>query len=338
MKALIYSSPELTPWRWRIGLWILALVCVVLLPVLFPIVVVTEIFIFAILAIAFNLLLGYTGLLSFGQAAFFGLGAYVAGNLLIHYPMHLLFVLGAGLVVGALAALLVGYMSVRSTDLYFVLLTLAFGQMVYFTAFAWTPFTGGDDGLRGIPRPAFSLGGRFSLPLNDPVVFYWFVVGIFLLCYWVFKRIIDSPLGTILMAIRENEDRVAAVGHAVARYKLLAFVIAGAMSGLGGVLYALHWQIVPITTVELGQSANIVFMTLLGGVGHPVGPVIGAAVFTLLSDMAAIYWARWPIIFGAVVIIIVLFLRGGLVEAYQKVRNLSLIQRQKTVTGEEEIR
>ncbi|RMF93004.1 MAG: branched-chain amino acid ABC transporter permease [Nitrospinota bacterium] len=319
---------------WRLGLWLLALACIAVLPFVFPIVVVTEIFIFAILAVAFNLILGYTGLLSFGQAAFFGLGAYVAGNLLIHYPLHLLLVMVAGTLVGGLAALIVGYMSVRSAALYFVLLTLAFGQMVYFTAFAWTPFTGGDDGLRGIPRPDFPLFGSLSIPLQDPMIFYWFVVVVFLFSYWIFKRIISSPWGLIFMAIRENEDRVAAVGHAVARYKLLSFTISGAMSGLAGVLYAIHWQIVPITTVELGQSANIVFMTLLGGIGHPVGPVIGAAVFTLLSDMAATYWARWPILFGAVVILVVLFLRGGLVEAWQKMVNLLGRQQQKGVDSE----
>jgi branched-chain amino acid transport system permease protein len=269
----------------------------------------TEIWIFAILALAFNLLLGYTGLLSFGQATFSGIACYVAGLLLKHWGLGLPLVLGAGILAGALSAAVVGAFCIQRVGLYFIMLTFAFNQMAYFIAYQWTDLTGGEDGLPGVPRPS---------ALDSGLAFYAFTAACFLLTVLFMKRITDSPFGLILQAIRDNEARAAAVGYDVKRYKWLAFTVAGAVSGLGGVLYAMLFGIVPLAAIHWLRSGDIVFMTLIGGSGSLYGPIIGAAVYTVLAESVSRYWDRWPILLGLAFVVVVLFFRGGCVEAWQR--------------------
>lgn len=287
----------------------------------------TDIIVYAILATAFNLVLGYTGLFSWGQAIFFGVGAYSAGLMLVHWRVNIFVALLGGAVAGAIAAFVVGWFSTRTRGLYFILLTMALNQVVYLGALTWRPVTGGADGLRGVPRMNLGIGD-ISLSLQEPLRFYWFSVFILLICIYLFKRIIDSPLGIVFRAIKENEDRILAVGFNTYWYKILSVIISGAMSGLAGCLYALHWGLVPISSIELMQSSNIVFMSILGGVGHPLGPAFGAAIFIWLRDMISSYWARWPIILGCLIIIIVFFLRGGLMEGWLLIKsNLKVVKK-----------
>jgi len=292
---------------------VLVLAAVVLLPLAVRPAIATEIWIFAIFGLGLNLLLGYTGLLSFGQATFFGSSAYVAGYLLKHYGIGLFLALGVGIGIGALSALLVGYLCVQRSGLYFIMLTFALNQLFYFVAYQWTSVTGGEDGMPGIPRPPL-----LGVDLRSPLAYYIAVSALFLIALWAMKRIVESPLGKILQAIRENELRAEAVGYNVPRFKLLAFVIGGAFSGLAGVLYAMLFGIVPLEAISFVFSGNVVFATLIGGSGSLYGPIIGSFVFIWLSESMSVMWARWPLLLGVAFVIVVLFLRGGVVEAWNR--------------------
>jgi branched-chain amino acid transport system permease protein len=292
---------------------ILILAAILVLPFAVRPALASEIWIFAIFGLGLNLLLGYTGLLSFGQSTFFGSAAYVAGWLLKHYAINVFLALGVGVGVGALSALLVGYLCVQRSGLYFIMLTFALNQLFYFIAYQWTSVTGGEDGMPGIPRPAV-----FGLSIQDAYSYYAFVSALFLVALWAMKRIVGSPLGKILQAIRENEVRAEAVGYNAPRFKLLAFVVAGAFSGLAGVLYAMLFGIVPLEAIGFVFSGNVVFATLIGGSGSLYGPVIGSFVFIWLSESVSTVWARWPLLLGVAFIIVVLFFRGGVVEAWSR--------------------
>ena len=292
---------------------VLLLAAVLLLPLVVRPAVATEIWIFAIFGLGLNLLLGYTGLLSFGQSTFFGSAAYVAGWLLKQYGINAFLALGIGVGVGAASAALVGYLCVQRSGLYFIMLTFALNQLFYFIAYQWTSVTGGEDGMPGVPRPALA-----GIDFTNPLVYYALVSVLFLAALWIMKRIVESPLGKILQAIRENEVRAEAVGYNVPRFKLLAFVIGGAFSGLAGVLYAMLFGIVPLEAIGFVFSGNVVFATLIGGSGSLYGPVIGSFVFIWLSESVSAMWARWPLLLGVAFVLVVMFLRGGLVEAWTR--------------------
>ena len=289
------------------------LAAVFLLPLVVRHAIGSEIWIFAIFGLGLNLLLGYTGLLSFGQATFFGSAAYVAGWLLKHLGINAFAALGIGVAVGAASAALVGYLCVKRSGLYFIMLTFALNQLFYFVAYQWTSVTGGEDGMPGVPRPAF-----LGIDFKDPLHYYVFVSALFLGSLWIMRRIVGSPLGKILQAIRENELRAEAVGYDVARFKLLAFVIAGAFSGLAGVLYAMLFGIVPLEAIGFVASGNVVFATLIGGSGSLYGPIIGSFLFIWLSESVSTLWARWPLLLGVAFVAVVLFFRGGVVEAWSR--------------------
>jgi branched-chain amino acid transport system permease protein len=293
--------------------WLVVIAAVVLLPVVVRHAIATEIWIFAIFGLGLNLLLGYTGLLSFGQATFFGSAGYVGGYLLKHHGVPVLVVLLIGLAVGAMSATLVGYLCVQRSGLYFIMLTFALNQMFYFTAYQWTTVTGGEDGMPGIPRPPV-----FGLALDSTLRYYIFVAVLFLLALWVMQRIVESPLGTILQAIRENEVRARAVGYDAHRFKLLAFVIGGGFSGVAGVLYGMLFGIMPLEAIGFVFSGNVVFATLIGGSGSLYGPIIGSFVFIWLSESVSVVWQRWPLLLGVAFVVVVLFFRGGVVEAWDR--------------------
>ena len=292
---------------------LLVLISIFLLPFIVRPAIASEIWIFAIFGLGLNLLLGYTGLLSFGQSTFFGSAAYVAGWLLKHYAINVFFALGIGVGVGALSALLVGYLCVQRSGLYFIMLTFALNQLFYFVAYQWTSVTGGEDGMPGVPRPAL-----LGLDFENPLMYYAFVSALFLLSFFLMRRIVESPLGKILVAIRENEVRAEAVGYNVRRFKLLAFVIGGAFSGAAGVLYAMLFGIVPLEAIGFVTSGNVVFATLIGGSGSLYGPIIGSFVFIWLSESVSTLWARWPLLLGLAFVVVVMFFRGGVVEAWHR--------------------
>src|SRR2546425_8206286 len=295
--------------------WLTVLAAVVLLPVFVRHAIATEIWIFAIFGLGLTLLLGYTGLLSFGQATFFGSAGYVAGYLLKHSAVNVLLVLAIGVVVGAVTAAVVGYLCVQRAGLYFIMLTFALNQMFYFTAYQWTTVTGGEDGMPGIPRP-----NVLGLDIHPPLAYYAVVAALFLLSLWVMKRIVESPLGKILQAIRENEPRAEALGYDVARLKLAACVIGGAFSGLAGVLYAMLFGIVPLESIGFVFSGNVVFATLIGGSGSLYGPGIGSFVVILVFLSVRSLWGRLaPLVRGALLVRGAVF-SGGVVEAWARYR------------------
>jgi branched-chain amino acid transport system permease protein len=264
---------------------------------------------FAIFACAFNLLLGYTGLLSFGHAAFMGAAAYATGWLVrsAHWPPEL--GLLAGLVVGAGLGLIVGLIAIRRQGIYFAMITLAMAQMVYFVCLQ-APFTGGEDGLQGVPR-----GHLFGLiPLANDLTLYFVVLAIFALVFLAIVRIVHSPYGQVLKAIRENEPRAVSLGYDVDRYKLLAFVLSTAIAGLAGSLKTLVLGFATLSDVHWSLSGEVVLMTLLGGMGTFAGPVIGAFTIIGLQNFLADRVGSWiTVIIGVIFVLCVIAFRKGIV-------------------------
>ena len=272
--------------------------------------VLSEAMVYAIAAMSLDLLMGFTGLASFGHAAFFGLGAYTAGLIGVHYTALLPVTLLAAAGVGALAALAGGFLAIRSAGIYFIFLTLALAQVVYAIAFKWRALTGGDDGLSGVPRP--SLGPLDAwVHTDDNAMFYGLVAVLFVLSYLGLKRIVGSSFGSVLVGIRENAVRMSALGYRVQLYKLAAFGLAGAFAGLAGGLFAHLFQLVSPEQLNWQTSALFLVMVVLGGSGSLVGPMIGALVIVLLQNVVSTYTERWPSIMAILFIGVVMFARGG---------------------------
>lgn len=272
----------------------------------------TEVLVFALAALGCNLLLGHTGLLSFGQGIFFGLGSYCAGLVLTKTGLPVSVALLASAVIGAAAAALVGWFSIRQRGTYFVMLTLAFGQLFYFLAYTTPDLTGGDNGLLDIPRPALGLFGKTIVPLTSPWQYYGFVAVVFLVVFWLLMRVSHSVFGRTLLAIRDNEARAAAVGYDVKRFKLMAFVISGAVTGLAGALHALMTGIAPLSNIDYHTSEMILVMTVIGGTGNLFASVLGAAFYVLFADWLSTLWPRWLLLLGIVLIAVSLFMQRGL--------------------------
>jgi branched-chain amino acid transport system permease protein len=272
----------------------------------------TQVLIYGLFALGFNLLYGYTGLLSFGHAAYYGLGAYGTGIALAKLKVTSLWLaLGVGLGAAVLGGLCIGFFALRRRGIYFAMLTLAFAQMLYFIAFHAAELTGGDDGLRGIPLHAIWLPGG-SLSLRDPLAFYFFAYVLVVLAVAGLKRILDSPFGAVLQAIRENSDRAVACGYDVNRVKLLSFVFSALFTGVAGGLDALRLTVVPVDSLYWSTSGQVVIMTLLGGAGTFFGPFVGAATFLILADRLSIFIEAWPIVIGVIFMGFVLFLPKGI--------------------------
>ena len=264
---------------------------------------------FALFACAFNLLLGYTGLLSFGHAAFFGTAAYVAGHALKVWGLSPLL----GIMLGAGASALLGWafgsLAIRRQGIYFAMITLALAQMMYFI-FLQVPFTGGEDGLQGVSR-----GTLFGImDLEKDLNLYYFVLAIAVFGFWLIHRAIHSPFGQILKAIRENEARAISLGYDVAKYKLLAFVLSAGLAGLAGATKMLVFQFASLTDAHWHMSGEVVLMTILGGMGTVLGPVVGSAVIiTLQNELADKVGSLVTVIMGAIFVICVLLFRRGIV-------------------------
>jgi branched-chain amino acid transport system permease protein len=272
----------------------------------------TEILIFAMAALACNLLLGYGGLLSFGQSIFFGAGAYISSIVMIHANAGILTALLLAFCSGALIAALVGALAIRRKGIYFVMLTLAFCQTAYFIAYTLEDWTGGDNGLLDVPRPPLTLLGATLSDLGGALSYYTFVAVFFFLIFVAVKRVITSPFGSVLIAIRENEDRADAIGYNTRHFKIMAFAISGAITALAGGLYAMLLNFAPLENIQLSMSQHIVIMTVIGGTGSLLGSLLGAGAWVILSDILANIWPRWLILMGGSLILVVLFLRSGI--------------------------
>jgi ABC-type branched-subunit amino acid transport system ATPase component/ABC-type branched-subunit amino acid transport system permease subunit len=269
----------------------------------------TEIAIFALVGLGFNLLLGYTGLLSFGHGAFFGLAAYAAALLQIHWlPGHVLVPVVAGTLFAAVMGLIVGFLALRRRGVYFSLLTLAFTALIFSVVYRWTTVTGGENGLRGITRR--SLLGQ---PIESQLAFYYLTAAIVLLVAWALWRVVHSPLGRVLLAIRDNERRARFLGYPVQRYKLIAFTLSAAVTGLGGCLFAFLKVFVSADLVHVAFSGEIVAMTIVGGMGHFLGPALGSAFFILFRELLSEHTGSWQFWFGLMFMGFILFSPSGLI-------------------------
>ncbi len=292
---------------------LLSIVTVLLLPAMLSSAsLATEVLIFALAALGCNLLLGYTGLMSFGQGIFLGLGSYAAGLALLYMRVPLLAALLAAMVVGAVAALVVGWFSIRQRGVYFVMLTLAFAQMFYFLAYTLKDITGGDNGLLNIPRPPLSLFGVTLIPTSTPWQYYSAVAVIFVIAFALLQRVADSVLGRTLLAIRDNETRAAAIGYDIKSFKLIAFMISGAVTGLAGALYTMLTGIAPLSNIEYHASESILIMTVIGGTGNLFASVLGAAFYVLVGDWLSTLWPRWLMLLGILLIAVSLYMQKGL--------------------------
>jgi branched-chain amino acid transport system permease protein len=270
----------------------------------------TQIIIWGLFALGYNVCLGYTGMLSFGHAAYFGVGAYTTGIVLIRLWENVWFGLLCGLIMGAVTAIILGYLCIKRKGIYFAMLTLAFAQLLYFIAFQWVDLTGGDNGLRNIPAVPLTLPG-ISIDIYPPLRFYFFVLFFVVLALLVLNRILQSPFGHVLQAVRENEPRARSCGYVTSNVRWLAFIISGTISGLAGGLYALYLHFVGIESLYWITSGQVVMITLLGGMGSFIGPFIGAGVFLFLEDVLSALTANWMIFLGIIFVLCVLFFPSG---------------------------
>ena len=276
---------------------------------------------FALFACAFNLLLGYTGLLSFGHAAFFGAAAYIAGHVIKAWGWPPEAGIGAGGAFAALLGWLFGMLAIRRAGIYFAMITLALAQMTYFV-WLQMKFTGGEDGLQGIPR-----GVLFGfIDLADSLNLYYVVFAIFLAGFLLIHRIIHSPFGQVLKSIRDNEPRAVSLGYDVGRYKLLAFVLSAGLAGVAGATKAVVFQLASLTDAHWHTSGEVILTTLLGGLGTVFGPVVGAFIIVGLQNQLADKVGSWvQVIMGVIFVVCVLAFRRGVVgEAIGLMRRLGM--------------
>lgn len=285
----------------------------------YPIYLVMHILILSVFSLGFNLLFGYTGLLSFGQAGFFAVGAYACAKILLVVPNLILGVTG-GVALAGLAALLLGALSVRHTRIYFSMLTLAFGMMIYSIAWKWRDFTGGDDGLVGIPRAALEIPGLVSISVSAIERYYYVVVLVSLAAIFVMHRLVRSPLGLALQAIRDSETRAAFAGLAVRKYRLIAFTIAGVYAGLAGALLPPLENTVTPPIAHWTTSAEPVLATLLGGIHSFAGPIVGSVLFFVIKDVIVRFTEYWLIWFGVIVVALVMGFPEGVLTIFTRRR------------------
>jgi len=316
MKPLSVAAAESRPESWMDLAARHRVVAAALFLIVFPWLMPYEalainILIYGLYAVGFNLLFGYLGLLSFGHAAFFGAGAYACGIVIAHFGGPWFLAIPVGVLVAAAIAVVMGFLAIRTRGIYFAMVTLALSQCVYYLFYQATDWTGGENGLRGVNLRAVELPG-ISLNILDPTIKYYFVLAFVVLALWVISRILASPFGAVIEAIREREARARACGYDVARTKLITFVISGALCGLAGALSAIHLSIVPIESLHYQMSGIAVMMALLGGMGTFFGPFIGAAAFLLIQDLTSLWTEHWQLIAGAVFIIFVLFFPKGI--------------------------
>jgi len=305
--------------RKNLVLWAVAVAVLVLLPPLviaikqpYYIDLIRRVMIFAIAAISLNLILGYGGLVSFGHAAYLGIGSYAVG-ILAFYGLPggwLQFAVAIG--ASALVALAIGAVSIRTSGIYFIMITLAFTQMLYYLGISVAEF-GGDDGMRLKARSQFP-----PLDLGDPVQFYYLVLVLMLFTVFLVDRIVNSRFGMVLQATKSNDARSRAIGFSPYPYRLIAFVISGAMCGLAGALYANHTSYITPNLMSWLQSGEFMFMVILGGMGTAAGPVLGAFALLLVEELLKGWTEYWQVVLGPLLVLSVIFFRRGLAGIFDK--------------------
>jgi branched-chain amino acid transport system permease protein len=272
--------------------------------------ILTELLIFGLFALSLDLIMGYAGLVSFGHAAYFGLGAYASALLLLQWEVPIPIALVTGAIVAALVAWPVGYLATRATGIYFAMLTLAFAQLLYTVAYKWRSLTGGSDGIAGVPKTALWWHGP---SVAAPRAYYFLVLVTFLVAFVLCRALVVSPFGRALVAIRENERKFETLGCDPARFKVIVFAAAAGVAGLAGALFAPFRGFASPEVMFWVASGQALMMVIVGGIGTLVGPVIGAMVFILVQEVLSSYTEHWMILTGAVFVLMVIFLPGGVV-------------------------
>jgi branched-chain amino acid transport system permease protein len=311
--------------RLRRGWWLILLAAAAILAphVIsdFYLVVLGEAIIMSLFALSFNLLFGYMGQLSFGHAAFYGLGGYGVAMLLTKVQFNFWLSLVAGVLLAGLVGLIVGYFCVKLRGIYFSILTLAFGQLLFVIIYKWHDFTGGDDGIQGVFPPGV---------LKLPVVYYYFILFVFAASAFILWRIVQSPFGYTLRAMRDNPERTEFLGINIARYQLIAFVISAAFAGLAGALWAPFYRSVAPFYLMWVKSGEPVMATILGGSTTFFGPVLGTFIMTFLHAYVLGFTHFWPVIMGSFILIIIFLLPGGILGfSQEKFKE----RRQKTISA-----
>jgi len=274
----------------------------------------TQALIYAILAMSLDIILGYTGLASLGHAAYFGLGAYSVGILATRYGAGFWVVLPLGILLAVAVAAIFGLVALRATGVYFLMITLALGMVVWGLAHRWVTMTQGDNGISAIPRPELGL----PLSLAHSIPFYYFALAGFLITFWILRVIVRSPFGQTLVGIRESESRMRTLGYHVWLHKYIGFVIAGGFGGFAGVLWAYYNGFVSPVDLQLATSVEVLLMVALGGRGTLLGPALGAAIIVLLKNLVSVYTHRWLLILGVVYIGTIVYAPEGIVGAVRQ--------------------
>jgi branched-chain amino acid transport system permease protein len=319
MSGLRDTLASHTKGHWSKLSWIGALVVFLFILPLFSgdyiLYMVMRMAILCLLSYSVNLLLGNTGLLSFGQAGFYSCGAYACGKVLLAGASLLPGII-IGVAIAAIVAIILGFFCVRNTAIYFAMITLAFGMMIFSLAEKWVKFTGGDDGLIGIPRASLNFFYLFSIKMNTIPAYYYFTIVVTLIAIYLLYRILHSPLGLIFQGIRDSETRVSFVGISVRKSRLICFTIAGICAGLAGALFAPLEQTITPSTSHWITSADPIIATLLGGMYNFSGPIVGSVLYFLLKDIIVRLTMNWMLILGTIIIILVLAFRGGVMGAF----------------------
>jgi len=292
---------------------IAAFILLVILPPVLPsywLTILTQMLIFGVLAMSLDVLMGYTGLPSFGHAGFFGASAYVIAILSTRYQVGLLGCVFSAFLLAVVIAAIFGLLVAHSGGVYFLMITLALGMVIWGLAFRWVTMTGGDNGIAGIPKPEIGI----PISLEDPIVFYYAVLIVFLVVLLLLYIFIRSPFGQSLLGIRESESRMRILGYNTWLHKYLSYVVAGAFSGISGILWAYYNGFVSPMDAELTASFEAFLMVILGGPGTLVGPALGAGIIVFLKNFISAYTHRWLLIIGGIYILAILYVPGGVME------------------------
>jgi len=290
----------------------LASLVVLVFPLVMPFTALAvNVLIYGLYALGFNLVYGYLGLLSFGHAALFGAGAYLCGIAVVHFGLPWYAAIAIGVIAGLVMAALMGVLAIRTRGIYFAMVTLALSQCVDYVFYQAVDWTGGENGLRGINVRTIDMFG-LRLDFIDPMIRYYVIAIFVIAAFFLLSRILASPFGAVIEAVRENTTRARASGYDVTLTRLITFVLSGGFCGLAGALQALHLSIVPIEILHYDTSGIAVMITLLGGMGTFFGPMIGAAVFLLLENLVSAWTVHWQLVVGAIFMICVLFFPAGI--------------------------